>query len=437
MVVVVVVLCVSPSLGAAGAPHRPWSVQHWQERGQRAAASDASILKMVAQLEELAQEHAGGEPALIARLKQSLVLPAWTSNQHRNSSSGQPSSSLGQPRAGPTFPLRPDQRFNDMILSLLPAAINAHVFELAAHALCMQLDAFPEQISTWLDAGQLLQMTGRTSQSVLLLEALVQHHHDHATQSDIRPWQRRTQLQDDAAYALHNLIISYAHLRDEEGMQRAFRDHAAFFRVPWPSPTQIPMHYAPSLTAKPFHNPRAIPDLVRLEAAFPAILDELTAYLQQHTVDTLRADHGLAANDGDWTEVLLWDSGQFTDKCAHFGHTCDVLQHMPMLTGQVEGRWLSGQATIFRLAPGAHLRAHTGSTNTRLTAHLGLIVPPGPQLIVNNTAATWEAGKVILFDDSFIHEVYHFGTEPRYVLYCSVWHPDIARAHQLLTNNGS
>ncbi len=49
----------------------------------------------------------------------------------------------------------------------------------------------------------------------------------------------------------------------------------------------------------------------------------------------------------------------------------------------------------------------------------------------------WEAGKVILFDDSFIHEVYHFGTEPRYVLYCSVWHPDIARAHQLLTNNGS
>ena len=35
-----------------------------------------------------------------------------------------------------------------------------------------------------------------------------------------------------------------------------------------------------------------------------------------------------------------------------------------------------------------------------------------------------------MFDDSFIHEVYHFGSEPRYVLYTSVWHPEVLEAEK-------
>ena len=38
---------------------------------------------------------------------------------------------------------------------------------------------------------------------------------------------------------------------------------------------------------------------------------------------------------------------------------------------------------------------------------------------------TWEEGKTLVFDDSFIHEVWHLGTKPRYVLYCSMWHPEV------------
>jgi aspartyl/asparaginyl beta-hydroxylase (cupin superfamily) len=44
-----------------------------------------------------------------------------------------------------------------------------------------------------------------------------------------------------------------------------------------------------------------------------------------------------------------------------------------------------GEVTIFRLAPGAHLRAHVGAHNMRLTAHLGLIVPEGPIIYVGDT----------------------------------------------------
>ena len=46
-----------------------------------------------------------------------------------------------------------------------------------------------------------------------------------------------------------------------------------------------------------------------------------------------------------------------------------------------------GEVTFLRLAPGAHLRAHVGGHNTRLTVHLGLIVPEGPIIYVGDTPA--------------------------------------------------
>lgn len=38
---------------------------------------------------------------------------------------------------------------------------------------------------------------------------------------------------------------------------------------------------------------------------------------------------------------------------------------------------------------------------------------------------TWKEGKFIVFDDSFEHEVWHDGTEPRLVLIVDVWHPEL------------
>ncbi|CAL1270396.1 unnamed protein product [Larinioides sclopetarius] len=41
------------------------------------------------------------------------------------------------------------------------------------------------------------------------------------------------------------------------------------------------------------------------------------------------------------------------------------------------------------------------------------------------SARTWEEGKVILFDDSFEHEVWHNGTVSRLVLIVDFWHPEL------------
>eukprot|EP01050_Picozoa_sp_SAG11_P002738 SAG11_NODE_142_length_14906_cov_8.352333_2_plen_134_part_00 len=76
---------------------------------------------------------------------------------------------------------------------------------------------------------------------------------------------------------------------------------------------------------------------------------------------------------------------------------------------------MPGQVTVLKLAPGTHLRLHTGPKNQRLTLHLGLTVPVGPTIRVGaepGEVREWEEGKVIAFDDSFVHEVRARPLEP-------------------------
>ena len=66
-----------------------------------------------------------------------------------------------------------------------------------------------------------------------------------------------------------------------------------------------------------------------------------------------------------------------------------------------------GSAYFSLLRPHTRLAAHCGPTNARLRAHLGLVVPEGDcEIVVGGEARRWAEGKVLLFDDSFEHEVH-------------------------------
>ena len=86
-------------------------------------------------------------------------------------------------------------------------------------------------------------------------------------------------------------------------------------------------------------------------------------------------------------------------------------------------------AGISRLEPGAAIRPHTGPTNRRWTLHLGLVVDAADvdrlTLTVAGTAraGAWVQGKVVLFDDSYEHDVVHAGARDRVVLDLSIDHP--------------
>nr|CAD7438769.1 unnamed protein product [Timema bartmani] len=45
--------------------------------------------------------------------------------------------------------------------------------------------------------------------------------------------------------------------------------------------------------------------------------------------------------------------------------------------------------------------------------------------VLTHTVGTWKEGKILIFDDSFEHEVWHNGSTMRLVLIIDVWHPEL------------
>ena len=55
-----------------------------------------------------------------------------------------------------------------------------------------------------------------------------------------------------------------------------------------------------------------------------------------------------------------------------------------------------------------------------------MVVPSGDVgMKIGNEIVRWEAGKPLLFDDTYEHEVWNDGETPRAVLIIDLWHPEI------------
>jgi len=84
----------------------------------------------------------------------------------------------------------------------------------------------------------------------------------------------------------------------------------------------------------------------------------------------------------------------------------------------------SAVAMFSRLQPGTTLAPHYGPKNGTLRVHLCIEDSPHTYIRIGEEIIDWQEGKVIIFDDSFEHQVAHRGDRPRTVLFFDVWHPD-------------
>jgi aspartyl/asparaginyl beta-hydroxylase (cupin superfamily) len=85
------------------------------------------------------------------------------------------------------------------------------------------------------------------------------------------------------------------------------------------------------------------------------------------------------------------------------------------------------QIMFSALNPHTRIPSHYGPMNGVLRAHLPLIVPRGKCGIrVADETRSWEEGRLLVFDDSFDHEVWNDSDETRIVLFLNVWHPCFA-----------
>jgi aspartate beta-hydroxylase len=141
-------------------------------------------------------------------------------------------------------------------------------------------------------------------------------------------------------------------------------------------------------------------------------------------------DHRVVAGQ-DWSEYVLFGTGQQNSPNTMKTQSL-IRQIIPDAVSLAEQG--GGEVIFSRLAPRTHIQPHCGPTNLRWTAHLGLVVPKHSakegfrcQIRVGERWHSWELGKILLFDDSFEHEVRNDTEEERVVLLLRLWHPGLPR----------
>lgn len=167
-----------------------------------------------------------------------------------------------------------------------------------------------------------------------------------------------------------------------------------------------------------------------VEAAFPDMLRELNALLEdnaefvpyvQMDADVPKGQFGPLNNNPDWGAYYLWKSGRLIpEHAARCPLTVEALsENAPMC--RVPNR--APVSFFSALKPGTHIAAHHGATNTRLTVHMPLIIPPDCALRVGGETHVWKPGELVMFDDTILHEAWNQSDRLRVVLIFDVWHP--------------
>ncbi|MGH8293056.1 MAG: aspartyl/asparaginyl beta-hydroxylase domain-containing protein [Gammaproteobacteria bacterium] len=122
----------------------------------------------------------------------------------------------------------------------------------------------------------------------------------------------------------------------------------------------------------------------------------------------------------NWNAFFFYRDGhRFDANCARCPVTAGLLDTLPL--SRVADH--SPETLFSVLKPGAHIPPHTGVINTRLVAHLALIIPSDCGIRVGTETRGWKEGECIVFDDTFEHEAWNKSNRTRVVLIFDVWNP--------------
>jgi aspartate beta-hydroxylase len=200
-------------------------------------------------------------------------------------------------------------------------------------------------------------------------------------------------------------------------------------RVYTPEPTFMLFPY---LQNYEFFDRECCPWLGQLEAATESIREELLGVL---SADPAGIEPYIAFSEGlpvsrwrelnhsrRWGAYFLWNQGRREEAhLARCPRTAATLAALPQV--EIPGR---GPTAFFSILEArTKIPAHTGVTNTRLTVHLPLIVPPGCRFRVGGEEREWRVGTAWVFDDTIEHEAWNDSDVPRAILIFDVWNPQL------------
>ncbi|MGE3667634.1 MAG: aspartyl/asparaginyl beta-hydroxylase domain-containing protein, partial [Steroidobacteraceae bacterium] len=196
-------------------------------------------------------------------------------------------------------------------------------------------------------------------------------------------------------------------------------------------PRQQPsFHWFPGLPAAPLPDRSLFGWIPDLEVQASAIRAELEALLPQaagreRVFDSSRLERdNLRGTRGapDWSGYYFYRHGERRDEnCRRCPRTAAALEALPLSHVREHGP----EVLFSVFAPGTHLLPHRGVTNTRLVAHLPLLVPGECALRVADVQHAWREGEVVVFDDTYEHEAWNRSGSTRVVMIFDVWNPHL------------
>jgi aspartate beta-hydroxylase len=200
-------------------------------------------------------------------------------------------------------------------------------------------------------------------------------------------------------------------------------------RIYTPEPTSLLFPY---LRNYEFFPRDRFPWLDAIEAATGSIREELIAVLGSDQsgiepyidfADALPVRQWKELNHSRrWSAYFLWNQSRREEShLARCPRTAAVLAGAPQV--DIAGRGPTAFYSI--LDARTKIPAHTGVTNTRVTVHLPLIVPPGCGFRVGGEVREWKVGSAWVFDDTIEHEAWNDSDEPRAILIFDIWNPEL------------
>lgn len=170
----------------------------------------------------------------------------------------------------------------------------------------------------------------------------------------------------------------------------------------------------------PVLDPALFPWTQTLRDNWEAIRDEAVAVALHGnaapSLVTISPDHKGIAEVDSWKSFFLHGYGfAIPENIARCPNTAKAIAGIPGLNS----------AFFSILAPGTHIPDHRGVTKALITCHLGLIVPKDGdvRMRVDDQIVRWGEGEMLVFDDTYRHEVWNDSKATRVVLLIHIERP--------------
>jgi aspartate beta-hydroxylase len=222
-------------------------------------------------------------------------------------------------------------------------------------------------------------------------------------------------------------------------MARIDRSLRIYFNEETPvvsDPRQRPtfLHF-PDIPANPYVDLNLFPWIDSLEAKTCEIREELLSLLPTGVGRepvfgnaALETEHLRGLDHApSWNGYYFYRHGaRRPENCDRCPRTAAALDALPLCKVRDHGP----EVLFSVFTPGTHLLPHRGVTNTRLVAHLPLMVPDDCALVVGGEEHRWREGKIVVFDDTYEHEAWNRSRKTRVVLIFDLWSPYLSAAER-------